>query len=335
MNSQWQTFLDAQPPAQCDDFTQLPSDFVSPLSSFSIITMQGEESEKYLQGQVTADIAELTNNHWSLAAHCDAKGKMWATYFVAKQSHSDLTLLTTKEAASKSLPELSKFSVFSQTEIIEKPELLSFYIHGPKALAALKKQLPSIDDDESLSNTFVNSETIQVIKLTDTRFIAIVASTAASEFIRDLEIALIHENAFFYHETLAARPYLYQATSSLYVPQMLNLQALQAISFTKGCYIGQETVARMRYLGKNKRATYLLRANNALPEVTAGDKIQRAMGENWRSAGVVLQSTADKHKTYFLAVLPNDITDADVLRIESALETTIDYQELPYSLDAE
>lgn len=334
MNSQWQAFFETHTPVQCEDFSNLPALFVTPLPSFTAITMQGEESEKYLQGQLTADINNLPENQLSLAAHCDAKGKTWASYWVGKQNSTEFTLLTTLGAASKSLPELTKFSVFSKTEITESQTLLAFYIHGEQASERLQAWL-ACDDLNAVDNLFYKNEQAQLFKIGEQNFILLVAIDKVSQLLQQLDNQLICEEAFFYHEALAARPYLEEATSNQFVPQMMNLQALNAISFTKGCYIGQETVARMRYLGKNKRATFLVEVNSPISTLNAGDAIQRALGENWRNAGVILQSVSDSYRTYVLVVLPNDVSDEDTLRLESAPDAEVSLHSLPYSLNDE
>lgn len=335
MTTLWQTFFDAHPPTQCDDFSQLPSQFIAPLPAFTLTTMQGEESEKYLQGQITADVAELPNQQWSLAAHCDAKGKTWATYFVGKQSANDFILLSSRGAASKSLPELTKFSVFSQTDIAESDTHLLFYVYGEHSANLLNKIIPSHNTEALNDKAYVTDNANHVLKLAANRFIIALPNAHLATLFDDNAFPLLEESAFLYHETLAARPYLFEETCSQYVPQMLNLQAIQAISFTKGCYIGQETVARMRYLGKNKRATFLIEADTPLTDITPGSNVQRALGENWRNAGTVLQSVTDHHKTYALAVLPKDISADDTLRFEAAVEANVTLQPLPYELSDE
>ena len=118
-----------------------------------------------------------------------------------------------------------------------------------------------------------------------------------------------------------------------YVPQMLNLQAIDGISFTKGCYLGQETVARMQYLGKNKRALFALTGNNMVANV--GDIIEKKLGDNWRKAGDVLAVyQASNMQSYIQGVLANDIDDATELRIKTQ-DSNLTRLPLPYKLSTE
>ncbi len=103
-------------------------------------------------------------------------------------------------------------------------------------------------------------------------------------------------------------PAMSEVAVDQYVPQMLNLQAIHGISFTKGCYLGQETVARMQYLGKNKRALYYL-TGNASNSIEAGSIIEMQLGENWRKAGDVITSYCDDNgQVSVQAVLASDMS---------------------------
>ena len=125
-------------------------------------------------------------------------------------------------------------------------------------------------------------------------------------------------------------PLLSETSSSQYVPQMLNLQAINGISFTKGCYLGQETVARMQYLGKNKRALFSLNTQLANP-LSSDDIIEKQLGENWRKAGDILAKyNADDGSSYIQAILSND--EAQHLRIKSQVESVVTVSDLPYMI---
>ena len=126
--------------------------------------------------------------------------------------------------------------------------------------------------------------------------------------------------------------YLEQGLIGEFVPQMLNLQALDAISFTKGCYMGQEMVARMKYLGKNKRATFILTAQSE-ETPAAGSDIEVQLEQNWRRSGVVINAVNIHGELAVLAVLPNDISPDAQLRLASEPDTRFSIQSLPYSLN--
>jgi len=117
-----------------------------------------------------------------------------------------------------------------------------------------------------------------------------------------------------------------------FIPQATNIQALDGISFTKGCYAGQEMVARAKYRGANKRALYWL-AGNASKVPAAGDDLELQLGENWRRTGTVLASSQlNDGSLWVQAVLNNDLEPDAKLRVRDDAASQLSIQPLPYSL---
>ena len=117
-----------------------------------------------------------------------------------------------------------------------------------------------------------------------------------------------------------------------YVPQMINVQALNGIDFDKGCYMGQEVVARTRFLGKNKRAAYSFKLEENV-NIKPGDTLEKQLGENWRIAGKVLNVATLDNETWFIAVLNNDTTSEDLHRLADNNAITCYPNTLPYSIE--
>ncbi len=112
---------------------------------------------------------------------------------------------------------------------------------------------------------------------------------------------------------------------------MLNLQALDGISFTKGCYMGQETVARAKYRGANNRALFVLSGTATTP-VASGDTLEIQLGDNWRRSGMVLNAWQQDGELWLTAVLPKD-TEADArFRLKQEEGSSLSLQPLPYPL---
>ena len=269
------------------------------LAEFSILRLSGEETYSFLQGQVTCDINKLSEQDWLPGCHCNAKGKMWST-FIAIKHKQDVLLILTKESAQQTLAELSKYGVFAKVTISDDTKNWSVY--G--------------------SNTPANAE--YNIQLADSHFL----------LVNSLEIEEQEPNSAEWWETeiLSGRAHLLNQTVGEYVPQMLNLQALDYISFNKGCYMGQEMVARMRYLGKNKRALYLAKSEQPV-KAEAGNDVAIMMNNNLRNIGKIIQSQTLENHTVFQLVLPKDteLTQTIYLNSEQSLPLTL--LELPYLLD--
>ena len=118
------------------------------------------------------------------------------------------------------------------------------------------------------------------------------------------------------------------------MPQMCNLQAVNGISFNKGCYMGQETVARMKYRGGNKRALYIL-AGTTQNTITLESQLELALGAGFKKTGTIIEYAQSGEHVILTAVLPNDTTEAAVLRFADDETSSLSVQPLPYSLDDE
>jgi len=116
-----------------------------------------------------------------------------------------------------------------------------------------------------------------------------------------------------------------------YIPQMLNLQALGGISFSKGCYMGQETVARAKYRGANNRGLFILQGR-ADQTVQPGESLERQLGEQWKRSGQVLDVWQHEGLILVTAVLPLDTELEAHFRIKDQIASQLRPLPLPYSL---
>ena len=124
---------------------------------------------------------------------------------------------------------------------------------------------------------------------------------------------------------------LEKETSALFVPQMLNMQAIGGVSFKKGCYTGQEVVARMKYLGKLKRRMYRL-STHTMPLPAPGTPCYLAHQE--QSIGSIVQaSNVDDNHVELLAVLTKEASTSDSLIIGDGQPHRITKQQLPYNIE--
>lgn len=329
MTENWKNLLTDVAQKQHDIEREQPELFLCPLTGNAVTTLIGEQSEDYLQGQLTNDMRKLTEHNYLKSSHCDAKGKAWSIMDVFTiGSHYLLTGAAAEVEASRA--QLQKYGVFSKTEIADASEQwLTFGLAGVKASVWLSEQLQVEFSQEQTAQDFKDGK---VLKLDDQRFIIV---TQQPKALLDLLKENVYDSQLWrYVDIIAARPHLTPATSGQHVPQAFNLQALDAISFDKGCYTGQEMVARMKYLGKNKRATYILQGTaTALPE--DGHEIQLALGENWRRSGIAFNYAGTPDNLYLLAILPNSLEPDAQLRLKDDENSALSIKPLPYDLNAD
>ncbi|NTS76431.1 folate-binding Fe/S cluster repair protein [Catenovulum sp. SM1970] len=285
------------------------------LDNFGSIGLVGEDSQTYLNSQVTCAVKELAEDQASFSAHTDAKGKSWSHFYLVPIGDA-LQLFQRKNTIERSAGELNKYGVFSKTDITDDSDILAWYaiINAPKA------PLHQVFNEDGVYRVQL-AEHIDLIALTpDSKLPASLSELTQGEEV-DFEHALIQAGIGFLHQQHQVE----------YVPQMLNLHALDGISFKKGCYMGQETIARMRYLGKNKRA--LMPFSGTATSLKLDDTLELKNGDAWRRAGTVV-CLAQKGEQFFgLAVVAADIAIDSQLRVKDDDNSQLSLSPLPYSLE--
>jgi hypothetical protein len=290
-----------------------------------LIQISGQDKLSYLHGQITQDVNLITPSQFKWAGHCSPKGKLWGVFRLFKFNES-YVLWGSKPESEMSLRELKKYGVFAKVDI-STPNLQLIGVISSDLNATAKSLGITIKHEENCY--FSATLNAQVLVLDSHRLVLVSEAPVTLP-----EAITLQPSTFAWTQAsiLAAEPRLNEQSDE-YVPQMVNLQAIGGISFKKGCYTGQETVARMRYLGKNKRAMYIAKANlSALPE-SLDLEIQVESG--WRRANSPLHYAFDTETQQFsaLLVLPNDTELDAVLRFKEQPESLVSLQALPYSLD--
>jgi folate-binding protein YgfZ len=330
MNQCWTPYLSTASLSVHDEATPLPELYLCPLTDNALVSLSGEQSQSYLQGQLTCDMQQLDQNHYLNAAHCDAKGKMWAimkTFSIDE----DYYLAGHSAELAASLTQLNKYGVFSKTTITDVSDnWFTLGLGGSGATRWLQAQWQlSFEPD----NNAMDIAQGKVLKLAQDSYMLIINQQYLPALLNELAASLYDNQLWAIQQIKAGQPHLEQGTIEQFVPQMLNLQCLDAISFDKGCYAGQEMVARMKYLGKNKRAAYVLQGHSGqLPKVA--DELQIAIGENWRRAGTIINVAGNSENLHILAVLPSDQSSDAKLRIKNDEHSVLTIKPLPYSLEA-
>ena len=317
--------------SQLNNISQLPDLVLCPLDHWDLIRVSGEDRVTFLQGQLTCDIASLKPGQQTLAAQCNPQGKVWSILRVLVLE--DRILLTQPSSVTVTqLPELQKYGAFSKVEICKETEYKAIGLAGRKSAEYISKQLDSAathDQSRLTENGILIKQPYPSL-----RYLVVLKNQQAEELIEDLkdQASLFDDSLWNAMNIASGIGFIEEKTSGLFIPQMLNLQALNGISFDKGCYIGQETVARAKYRGINKRALFILtgRASKA-PEV--GDNIQVLINNNWKRIGTIISGCqyGDGH-IEVLAILPNDNSEEDIYQIQEIEGSTLYYAPLPYQL---
>lgn len=302
-----------------------PELLVSPLTHLGLIAVTGEQNRTFVHGQVTADITGLGANDWRWSAHCDARGKMWSAARVFMQGDT-LMMLLPKDTLALDLPEFKKYAVFSKAELTDASSDFAIYgVAGSQASQWLADNVSQFDASAAVSQLDNG-----VILQDGERFIVALATAAAASLFADVQ--QYDALAWRALEIQAGYPNVPAAHQGQFVPQMCNLQAVGGISFTKGCYMGQETVARMKYRGGNKRALYVIKGHSAAA-ITLDSQLEIALDDGFRPVGAIIEVAQQGELVLLTAVLPNDTEAGAKLRVAGDDSSELTVQPLPYSLE--
>jgi len=284
----------------------------------------GPEAKLFLQGQLTCNIDKLEPHQSLLGAHCDPKGKTLAVLRLL-QDQDDIYALQHLDNTASHLPNLTKYAVFSKVTISNATSDYVFTgLSGESATAWLMQQsmLPQLPQD-TLSTDFGVVTSFPRSACGQARYLIVSDHSQAQALVAALPENSTEQAATLWQalDILSATPVLTPTCQGEHVPQMLNLQMIDGISFSKGCYIGQETIARLHYRGQNKRSMFVLSAPSQF-EVKSGDSLERQVESGWRNAGTVICAQALASHTVLLAILPVDSEAGSLLRLKDS-DTTL------------
>lgn len=323
----------AFPPRQPVPSARLPLTLIS-LEEWALVTATGPDRVSYLQGQVTLDVAALAADQHLPAAHCDAKGKMWSTLRLFHRGE-DLAYIERRSLRDTQLAELKKYAVFAKVTLAADDDAVLLGVAGAGARSALANVF-SVLPDADAPVVQQDATTLLWFDLPAERFLLIIGADNAAELQQKLagEAELNNSEQWLALDIEAGFPVIDAATSAQLIPQATNIQALNGISFKKGCYTGQEMVARAKFRGANKRALYWL-AGKAGNVPAANDALEMQMGDNWRRTGTILAACRlDDGEVWIQAVLNNDLEADTVLRVQGDEGGRLTIQPLPYEITA-
>ncbi len=234
-----------------------------PLTHLGLIEATGEDAKSFLHGQLTSDINHLSADQVQHSAWCTAKGRMQASFLIWRAGDAyQLALAADLEAAS--LKRLQMFVLRAKVKLVALTDSLALIgVAGPQAVAALADAgLPC----PAAPMTGAANDTARVIALDAQRYIAVLPQETAPSVWQKLSAKAMPAGLPIWRwlDIQAGFPLVTAATKEEFVPQMADFEKLGGVSFHKGCYPGQEIVARTQYLGKVKRHLFRVKGEQVL-----------------------------------------------------------------------
>ncbi|NOZ38399.1 MAG: folate-binding protein YgfZ [Gammaproteobacteria bacterium] len=316
----------------------LSSTILADLSAQGLIKVSGEDCVDFLQNQFSNDIREINPQLSQLNAWCNAKGRMLASLRIF-QLGTDYFLLLARDLLEATLKRLRMFVLRSKVTLEDvSDQWLSIGLAGADALTLLGKQFAKLPEK---TNQVIQANELIVIRLAGDipRFQIHGQLPNISTIWQTLQTdaSPVGYPVWSWLEIQAGIPHIVASTAEAFVPQMVNYSTIGGISFTKGCYPGQEVVARMHYLGKLKRRMYLAHVETeTLPE--AGENLFSAAEDEAQSCGkVVSAELAPEGGVDLLAVLQiavaETVKEKGEIRLGSKNGSMLGLQNDPYPVD--
>jgi folate-binding protein YgfZ len=252
MNAQWKEFLSSQQARITEDgvvFSSLAEagqSAICPITHLAVLTVSGKDAAKLLQGQITCNIQDITATRSSLGAICNPKGRVIAVFVMVQADERFLLVLPVAQLEAVK-NQLSRYVLRADVSLVDSSENLCL--------------LGRWQASEQAASALLATSRNGIISINFSGRDLLIAKPEQAMALWAELVGQAYQSKspahWQYADILAGIPWLCPASAEEYIPQMLNLDRLGAISFTKGCYTGQEIIARTHYLGKAKRAMFL------------------------------------------------------------------------------
>lgn len=341
MNPDWNSFISARGVApDGQSFGDLAGELaaardgaiITPLSDQGLIRASGPEAAEFLHNLLTNDIKGLAPDSSRLAGFCTAKGRLLALFLVWREG-DDYLLMMPRDILPGVLKKLSMYVLRSKVKLTDATgdfALAGVSCRGtaplPAALGGAAGGLPRLGV-AAMANG-------RSVRLDDTRWLAIwpMPSAAANWENLAANCRPVGLAAWQWLEIDAGQPRVVAATQEAFVPQMLNLElaAIGAVSFTKGCYPGQEIVARTHYLGKVKRRTFRARSPSA---VSPGAQVYSPETGDQHCGTVVSAAPSPAGGFECLVCAQIGAVEAGGVRVGATDGALLEFLSLPYLVD--
>lgn len=230
-----------------------------------LLLVKGPDASKFLQGQVTCDLRELSAPVTRIGAQCNPKGRILLSFRTLQIDAETVALRIPASMLDKAKSSLGKYIVFSKAKLHDDSEYQLYGIHGNNAQQTAKTFFTSLPAD---NDGWTQQNGNFLIQLAQDRFECWIKSADTTAFEQQLDGLTIDGNLNDWEllNIRAGVADIFPETVELFTPQEINYQLINGINFRKGCYTGQEIVARLHYRGKLKRHMYRFElSGNQLP----------------------------------------------------------------------
>ncbi len=250
---------------------------IAALAHWGVIRAEGADASAFLQGQLTNDVASLDATQARLAGYCSAKGRLLASFVVWRGATDEFFLACSADLLAPTLKRLSMYVLRARCKLADASEELQLVgVAGDAALAAGPRRWSRAQQGAAALLRLPDAEGVP-------RALWIAARGEERPTLPTLDAGTWH-----WLEVCSGVPMIVAATADRFVPQMLNFDLLKGVDFQKGCYPGQEIVARSQYRGTIKRRSFLF---DTPSEPRPGDEVFHS-ADPGQPCGMVVDAAA-------------------------------------------
>jgi folate-binding protein YgfZ len=317
--------------------TQLAVGFAAPITDLGLIALDGEESANFLHNQLTNDVEHLGLDEARLAGYCSPKGRLLAS-FLMWRSASTIFLQLPRDIQPAVQKRLSMFVLRAKTKLSDATELpanqAAIGLGGGLAEAVLQTWFDTLPAKPFAKLDHPLGTLVRVADAFGAPRYQWLMSAETAQTVAPVladKLAIGGADAWHLADIHAGIPQIAKATQEQFVPQMVNFELLGGVNFKKGCYPGQEIVARSQYLGKLKRRTTLV--SIADPAAAAGAEVF-ATADPLQPCGMIVNAAPNgQGGVDALVEMKLAAIEAGSVRLGSADGVPLTFLDMPYVLD--
>ncbi len=308
-----------------------------PLTQFGVIDTTGDDAASFLHGQLTNDTQHLDAANARLAGYCSAKGRLLAS-FLTWRSSDTIRLLVSKDVQAAVQKRLSMFVLRAKAKLVDASGELAVVGLAGDVRKALSTVFDALPDGVHVQ---VDGAAGTLIRVPDAlgrlRYLWIgpKAQIEAQLPLLDGKLKRVSPAVWDWLDIRAGEPRITLPVVEQFVPQMVNFDVLGAVNFRKGCYPGQEVVARSQYRGTIKRRTSLANVAGELETVRAGAELFHSDDPGQPCGMVVNAASAPEGGVDLLVEIKLAALESGSVHLGAADGPALRFLALPYGLPAE
>jgi len=326
MHTEWLNFLNKEL-VNTLSFSKNP-EFLCATEHLGLIHVEGDDALSFLQNQLSNDIAKIDDSMCQLNSYSNHKGRMYSIFYVIQHNNGYL-LITPKSQLEFLLQRLQMFVIMAKVTLSDVTNSWAKMGYSSKETAhndlGKTAQIKRSDNAIKIRLNPKNPNRILVLSALSS------AQNIWASYKQNLNI--LSTNAWQLAEINEGIPSLSPETSEAFVLQMANLQLLDGVSFKKGCFPGQEIVARTKYLGKAKRRMYLASIESNIKPLAVEELCDLSSDTADGSGKVVISAQSGEHQFDFLFIGNIAKAESNTLKLVNQPNTKLIIKKLPYSYE--